>query len=384
MELCLYNSKNGYLEALLRGFRRGFLTPEEYRKLTEVDTLEDLRSVLEDTDYGMFMMDEPSPIAVTTISQKCKEKMANDFNYIRAQAEEPLRTFLDYIAKEKMIDNVISLIQGTLNNKPAEELLSRVDPLGYFPQMKAIIAMDVQNSHDDVLKVLLIETPIGSYFDKYLSMYSTHRKGGNVSNLLSDVDIEILRNTLKKEWLEDFYEFIKKLGGKTEEVMGHILKCVADFRVLAVTLNTINSSLSVELQNDRNNMFPSFGYLYPEGTDRIRKCWNDETVQAALEPYPLYYNLYEECKQFYLKDENAVRENKIVDNKVKSLEDLLYVKLVKLCETAFEQHYHFGIFYAWVKLKEQEIRNIVWISDMILMNRKDCIDCIVPIFEPQV
>lgn len=384
MELCFYNSKNGYLEALLRGFRSSFLTPEDYRKLMEADNLEDVRSVLEDTDYGSFMMDEPLPIAVTTISKKCKEKMAHEFNYIRAQAEEPLRTFLDYIAKEKMIDNVISLIQGTLNKKPAEELLARADPLGYFPQMKAITAMDVQNSHDDVLKVLLIETPIGSYFDKYIALYSPTRKTGGVSNLLNDVDIEILRNTLKKAWLEDFYDFIKRLGGKTEEVMGHILKCVADFRVLSVTLNTINSSLSVELQNDRNNMFPSFGYLYPEGTDRIRKCWNDETVQAALEQYPLYYNLYEECKQFYLKDENSIRENKIVDNKVKSLEDLLYVKLVKLCETAFDQHCHFGIFYAWVKLKEQEIRNIVWISDMILMNRKDCIDSIVPIFEPLV
>lgn len=384
MELFFYNTKNGYLEALLRGFRSSFLTPEEYRKLTEVDTLEDLRSVLEDTDYGSFMMDEPSPIAVTTISQKCKEKMAHEFNYIRAQAEEPLRTFLDYIAKEKMIDNVISLIQGTLNKKPAEELLSRVDPLGYFPQMKAITTMDAQNSHDDVLKVLLIETPIGSYFDIYISMYSPNRKAGDVSNILNDADIEILRNTLKKAWLEDFYDFIKKLGGKTEEVMGHILKCVADFRVLSVTLNTINSSLNLKLQNDRNNMFPCFGYLYPEGTDRIRKCWNDETVQAALEQYPLYYNLYEECKQFYLKDENAIGEKKIVDNKIKSLEDLLYVKLVKLCETAFEQHCHFGIFYAWVKLKEQEIRNIVWISDMILMNRKDCIDSIVPIFEPLV
>ncbi|CDU19948.1 hypothetical protein YYC_00657 [Plasmodium yoelii 17X] len=382
MELCFYNSKNGYLEAFLRGLRSSFLTPDEYKKLTEVDTLDDFKSVLEDTDYGSFMMDEPSPIAVTTIAQKCKEKMAHEFNYIRAQAEEPLRTFLDYIAKEKMIDNVISLIQGTLNKKNPEELLSRVDPLGYFPQMKAITSMDVQNSHDDVLKILLIETPIGTYFDKYISTNSSNEKN-NMSTILNDMDIEILRNTLKKAWLEDFYDFIKKLGGKTEEVMGHILKSVADFRVLSVTLNTINSSLSLELQKDRNDMFPCFGYLYPEGTDKIRKCWNNETVQAALENYPTYYNLYEECKQFYIKNDN-VTENKFVDHKIKSLEDLLYVKLVKLCETAFDQHCHFGIFYAWVKLKEQEIRNIIWISDMILMNRKDCIDSIIPIFEPQI
>jgi len=54
-------------------------------------------------------------------------------------------------------------------------------------------------------------------------------------------------------------------------------------------------------------------------------------------------------------------------------------------EYAFEQQYHFGVFYAWVKLREQEVRNIRWISDMITVQKKDRIDStIVPIFLPRM
>jgi V-type H+-transporting ATPase subunit d len=41
---------------------------------------------------------------------------------------------------------------------------------------------------------------------------------------------------------------------------------------------------------------------------------------------------------------------------------------------------HLGVFYAYVKLKEQEIRNLVWISECILQRRKDQINNFIPVF----
>ena len=58
---------------------------------------------------------------------------------------------------------------------------------------------------------------------------------------------------LKKAWLEDFYSFVQSQGGTTAEVMGHILKMEADFRVLLVTMNALNTTLSNESSlQDRN------------------------------------------------------------------------------------------------------------------------------------
>ena len=64
-----------------------------------------------------------------------------------------------------------------------------------------------------------------------------------MTSMLTDQDLEVLKNLLKKAWLEDFHGFVNSVGGKTAEIMGHILKSEADFRVINITLNSLNTSL---------------------------------------------------------------------------------------------------------------------------------------------
>ncbi|KAF8823084.1 putative vacuolar ATP synthase subunit d [Cardiosporidium cionae] len=390
-ELAFFNVRYGYLEGICRGLRSGFLTQDDYRRLAMSETMEDLRSALEDTDYGPFLQNEPLPLAATTIDARLRERMAAEFRYMHAQADEELSKFMNFILLEKMIDNVIGLIQGTRNNRSAEEMIARLDPMGWFPGIKHVASLNLGASHQELYRTLLLDSPVGPYFETFLETMQAEGEGRTMTTVVSifgEVDTEILRNILKKAWIEEFYDYVLTLSGTTREVMEHILKSEADFRVLSVTLNSINTSLGDSTQlHDRNSLYPSLGYLYPQGTERIRRAWNDATLQSALQPMKKYSNLYEQCKAFYVRNEMGELNTIGETSRYKSLEDLLFAEIVSLCEDTFERQFHFGIFYAWVKLKEQEIRNIIWVSEMvnyILMQQKDYVDNIVPIFARRV
>lgn len=343
----------------------------------------DIRTALDETDYAQFLQDEPSPLIPAVIVHKCKEKLASEFKYVREQVDGKLGKFLDYMRYERMIDNIVMIISGTISNKSPKELLARVDPLGWFDELRTIPSMDFTQGYDDLYRTILIDTPIAPYFKEFLETVGGGERGATpeVSAILTETDLEIMKNMLKKAWLEDFYSFCTESlsGSTTEEIMGDLLRWEADFRVLMVTLNALNSPLGTSQQiADRNALYPSFGNLYPDGTNRIRRAWNEQTVRAALEPFEKFASLYEQCKQFYDKDSaKAIDHSK---GRFKSIEDLLFVELEKLYEMCFENQFHYGVFYAWIKLGEQEVRNIEWICNMVQMGRRGDVDDIIPVF----
>jgi V-type H+-transporting ATPase subunit d len=298
--------------------------------------------------------------------------MVTEFFFLRAQAVEPLATFLDYITYEYMIENVMLLLRGTLSGRNISELMAQCHPLGMFREstMRSIPTFEASpRGYAELYETVLVDTPVGVYFQRYLDASQTKvSAAADVRNVLEDVQIEILKNTLMKYYLEDFYSFCMDLGGETAEIMGGLLKERADRNSINITLNSFGTPLNDPSMREthRKNLYPSIGDLYPEGTDLLVKADDDQKLVAALTYYPVYRTIFERFT-------NAGHDDFSID-------DEFYKYEVKLYELAFESQMHFGVFYAYVKLKEQEIRNLVWISECILQRRKDQINKFVPLF----
>ena len=136
MKGCMFNIDGGYLEGLCRGFKCGILQQSDYLNLVQCETLEDLKLHLAGTDYGSFLANEPSPLSVSVIDDKLREKLVVEFQHMRNHSVEPLSQFLDFITYSYMIDNIILLITGTLHQRPISELIPKCHPLGSFEQME--------------------------------------------------------------------------------------------------------------------------------------------------------------------------------------------------------------------------------------------------------
>jgi V-type H+-transporting ATPase subunit d len=114
-------------------------------------------------------------------------------------------------------------------------------------------------------------------------------------------------------------------------------------------------------KDDRAKLFPTSGKLFPEGIIRLARADDVEGVKGAVDCYAEYHGFFDPTGE-------------------KSLEDKFFQHEVFLNKRGFMQQFGYGAFYCWLKLKEQECRNIVWIAECISLGRKDQIGNYIPIF----
>lgn len=265
--------------------------------------------------------------------------MVSEFRYVQANATGSLAKFMEYLTYGYMIDNVALLITGTLHERDTRELLERCHPLGWFETMPVLcVATNIEELYNSVL----IETPLAAYF-----------KGSLSHQDLDELNIEIIRNTLYKNYLEDFYNWVNThediAGSPTAEVMSEVLEFEADRRAINITLNSFGTDLS---KADRKKLYPSFGRLYPEGTLMLSRADDVEGVRIAVEGISDYKTFFD---QTGLSGGGSGVGNMAggSGSEGRSLEDLFYQKEMEISKLAFTRQFTHSVVYAWVKLKEQ-------------------------------
>ncbi len=152
-------------------------------------------------------------------------------------------------------------------------------------------------------------------------------------NVLEEVEVEIIKNSLLKLWLQDFYRYCEGIGGDTATIMCELLAARADRHAVNITLNSFGGPLNDPQMrgSDRHRLYPAIGTLYPECTSKFTDVADEMQLAAALEPYPVYREIW------------AVHANGSFNDK--SIDDAFFERDAEMLELAFEGQMHFGCFY---------------------------------------
>ena len=363
-DLVFFNVDDGYSEALLRGFRKSILGEQQYTALHNSGNLKDFKSVLIDTDYSDYVK-EYTETDTSALKMLLKKKLADEIDQVQSVAGPELDKFIEMIRHKYMIDNVINIIEGIKNKTDKNVIESRNEPLGYLKEISGLLKLDYKKI-EDLYEDVLIDTEVGVYFSKFLEevlAMSDSKNVATINNYLQSLKPEEIKNYLKKIWLEYFYHFCKTLNPTTSEIMEDLLKYEADCQTIQIVYNSLAYNNQFQ-EEERKKVIPYFGFLYPETTTQLIKCNSLENLRQILQPFPDYYELVREIPDPKKLDEFGLQSG------LKTLDDLMFKESMKRYSIAFEQQFHFACFYAYIKIKEQEIKNIMLLADMITFDKE--------------
>lgn len=157
--------------------------------------------------------------------------------------------------------------------------------------------------------------------------------------------------------------------------MSRILAFEADRRTLNITINSFGTELTKE---QRARLFPTIGRLYPEGNNALARADEIEQVVQAVEHVAEYKSFFD--KSGATSGQGGQQGGGGGGDEGSSLEDEFFKHDVELNKHTFLQQFTFAAFYSFVKLKEQEVRNLTWIAECIAQDAKDRVNDYIPVF----
>lgn len=335
----MYSFKEGFIDALVRGQKAELLTSDDYSKIRQCDTLADFKLFLATRGYYFELHNEADVLDPTTLVAACTLKFVKSFRQLVSLASEPLTSILNFISYSYMIDNVILIMAGAIHGRSFAELSENCHPIGIFDSIRNLM---VANDLHEIHRLVLIDTPISGYFSGCLGQHT-----------LDETRLEYVRNSVHKAYLEDFVRKCSEL--KEGSDMMDLLHFEADRRVINIAISSLDTEMSA---SDKLKLFPECGGLFPVGQADLAKCSSLDEIRMVIRNCASHGQL----------------SRRLMTADLSSLDKSLYEIESELCHHTFECETGHALFFAYNKLCEQELRNIMWVAECLVQQQRSRIE----------
>lgn len=302
-----------------------------------------------------------------------KQKLAAELEFLKAQAVYPLNEFIERMLHGYQIDNVVFMIEGLKSGRSKAELENTADPLGYFKELKNIQQVE-GDDYAGLYQNVLIDLPVGIYFRKFLDEVTegvvnddqSEINNEFISQAMKDYNLQQIQLRVRKIWLNEFYEFCQTtLTETSRDVMSDFIAFEADCQLIQIIANSLmvggqgGQVNNVSREMERKKYMSKVGYLYPEREEKLKMVTDLRGLQLAVEATP-----YEKI----LAAANAGDDRNEAESNEVTIDDAMLKEAARRYSMGFEGGFHCGCFFAYLKLKEQEIKNVTWLAELVQMN----------------
>lgn len=322
--------KNGYTIAKIHASIQSVLKESDYNTLQQCETLEDVIVKLYSTPYQKYLSGE-------TINSKKEFKhqlnrsLVTEIININKNQDKDLGIIIDYLVEYYKIHNFVYLLAAKEHDPELERSFSKIEEIGNF---KELLTLKVATDMSEVYKFCVEKTFLKDYYNRI-----------KFQNDIKNNNWQIILSQFIKFLLEDTFAKINN----SMPFMRNILRCEGDRRIIEIVMSTSDSKELVG--RARKRLFPSVTSLDLGTIEKLSDCCLIDELRGHVAHHPMLRQI------IGVEDEEIM--NALVDQEM------------ELFWSSFDCSNDLSCVYAYFKIKEQEIKNILLTVECISLKKKD-------------
>jgi V-type H+-transporting ATPase subunit d len=324
----------GFTVSKMHGNAAFFLKEADYTSFQQCETLEDVLVKLSSTPYSKYMSKDMA-LTKGEFRKRLNKCMVDEISKLYKVSDKDLKVLLEYFINSYRIQNFFFLLTSKYDDPELTRAFEKLEDIGRFSELDTL---KFTNDMNDVYKYCVERTFLKKYYKKV-----------RIEKEIEKNNFQVLHSLFLKYHMEDFFEVVEE--STTMPFMGKILKYEGDRRIIQITLSTFNSS---HFQGKKRlELFPKVSTMGMEMKGKLGKCTTMDKIKGILSKHQTYRKILTANSDEML---NALTSLEMQEHNL-----------------SFTFYNDLSCVYSYFKMKQQEIKNILWAIECIAQDKREWI-----------